>query len=367
MRALWILVYILSVGISPQLKAQDRKIVPSDKDQIVFLGLKSEYGFIIPHSEELKPVSETNPWGISIDVSRMRLSDKAWNNCNCYSKVGFSFSYINFGNPQELGNSYSLRFFLEPLITYKSRLYTTMRLGIGATYLNRVFDEVDNPRNTFYSSVISFPLFVALSANYNINKSWHLNLNANYNHISNGGINQPNRGINYPTISLGLDYLLRPRDFPVRDKTKDNNSYKWRPYVGLFGTTRSVDDTDESDRRRLTIGLNGGLTRKISRIYGVNIGLEASYDGSHDEKNDSGGDYNTFIFSVMAGHSLNFGRYEFSQQFGLYLDSPDPNDRIIFQRYALDYHISPNIKAGFSLKAHGHVAQNIDLRVGYIF
>ena len=364
MEAMKIIFFILCIGFITPLFAQEEMDNDESREQLIFLGIKNEYGLIIPHSEELKPVSESNPWGISVDLSRMKLTDNAWNNCNCYSKVGFTFSYVNFGNPEELGNSYSLKFFLEPLITYKSRLYTTLRLGIGATYLNQVFDEEDNPRNTFYSSPISFPIFMTLSANYKINSTWHLNLAANYNHISNGGISQPNKGINYPTLSLGIDYLLFPEPFPVRTKTKEKNNYPWRPYVGVFATTRSVD---ESDRRRLTIGLNGGIIKKLSRIYGVNVGVEMSYDGSHDEKNDLGGDYRTYIYSIMAGNNLHFGRYQFSQQFGLYLASPDPNDRVLFQRYALDYHVTQNMRAGFSLKAHGHVAQNIDLRFGYVF
>lgn len=347
---------------------QDSVEVNSQRDPL-YIGVKYQYGDILAHSSDIESISGTNPWGLTFEVSQLKTKDKSWRNCNCYSKVGLSFSYTNFANPDVLGNAYSMVFFLEPLITYQRNFHVSFRAGMGISYMDNIYDEIENPTNLFYSTSFSFPLLVNLALNYKIAPEWNANLSVFYNHISNGGMRQPNKGINYPTIALGLDYILFPKSLPVRKRVKSASGYPWQRYLGIFATTRSVSDsTNENDNRKLTIGLNGGVTKRLGKIYGFNLGFEASYDGSNREKRKVGNeDYSTYIFSLMAGNNLHFGRYRFSQQFGVYLGSPDPNDRWLFQRYALDYQLTDLLKVGISLKAYGHVAQNIDVRMGIVF
>ena len=47
-----------------------------------------------------------------------------------------------------------------------------------------------------------------------------LTASGNYNHISNGGLKQPNKGINYPTLALGLDYIPNPILIQNREKRR---------------------------------------------------------------------------------------------------------------------------------------------------
>ena len=366
--SLFFILVVTSIVHLQALGQQDSVDINSQKDPL-YIGIKYQYGSILPHSSSIEDISNTNPWGLTFEVSQLKMKDKSWRNCNCYSKVGLSFSYTNFGNPDVLGNAYSMVFFLEPFITYRKNLHVSFRAGAGVAYMDNIYDEIENPTNLFYSTSFSFPLLVNLSLNYKIAPEWSANMSVFYNHISNGGMRQPNKGINYPTISLGVDRILFPRSLPVRKRVKNTDGYPWQRYLGIFGTTRSVSDTtNENDNRRLTLGLNGGVTKRLGKIYGFNLGFEASYDGSNREKRKTAGDeYKTLIFSLMAGNVLHFGRYHFSQQFGVYLASPDPNDRWLFQRYALDYQLTDLLKLGISLKAHGDTAQNIDVRMGIVF
>ena len=108
------------------------------------------YGFIIPHSEELKYVSQSQPWGVQIGASKLFNSTTSWNNCNCYSKIGISFDYFNFNNPEVLGSASNLILFAEPLLGYRKRLFMSLRGGMGITYLSKVYDE-DTTRPTCFS------------------------------------------------------------------------------------------------------------------------------------------------------------------------------------------------------------------------
>lgn len=69
----------------------------------------------------------------------------------------------------------------------------------------------------------------------------------------------------------------------------------------------------------------------------------------------------------MAGHSFLLGRFIFSQAFGVYLYDPYKTNDPGYQRYGLVYRIGKHIQAGVNLKAHRHVADFPDLRIGVVF
>lgn len=118
-------------------------------------GLKTHYGFIIAHSEEVKPISQTNPYGVQLEYSWLNTSDKAWKTCYCYGRTGISFAYFNYVN-KVVGSSYNLNYFVEPYFSYKGPLKFSLRGSIGATYLDTTFDATINPENLFFSSHFSF-------------------------------------------------------------------------------------------------------------------------------------------------------------------------------------------------------------------
>ena len=337
-------------------------------ESAIILGAKFQYGSIWAHSSELTSVAQSNPWGFSMEASRLKADEQSWQHCNCYSKVGLALGYTNFANPQVLGNAYSLVFFLEPIIVNQSRFRVAMRLGAGLAFMDNVYDEVTNPENLFYSSPVSFPLLIGLGTSYAINNQWQVNAGFIYHHISNGGMRQPNKGINYPVLSIGIDRVLFPVDLPKR-VPQTAGPYPLEAYVGLFGNSRSIGDSDDTDNeRRLLIGVQGGVAKQLSKLYAFNVGLEVSFDGAHREKRrQTGQDYEEYIVSPMVGNHLVFGKYRFGQQFGFYLNPPTPRKRSVFQRYTLDYYLTAFLKAGVSLKAHGHVAENMDVRIAAVF
>ncbi len=45
------------------------------------LGLRSHYGFIIPHSSTIRQVSWSEPWGLELDAALLLTGDRAWDYC----------------------------------------------------------------------------------------------------------------------------------------------------------------------------------------------------------------------------------------------------------------------------------------------
>lgn len=344
--------------------------IPGAQRAVIILGLKTHYGFIIPHYKSLKSISATHPWGIEFDAAGLLLSNKAWSNCNCYGRVGASVVYFNYGNPAVLGSSYNLILFGEPYLGFRKKLHMSLRGGIGFTYLTRVYDEVSNPENVFYSSPLSFILQFQLSANYRMNEYLRFKLTGNYNHISNGGARMPNKGMNFPTVSAGMEYFFNARPLEPWPKSKGLLENDPLIYARIFSSITTVPaDSLFPDVRKMIAGLEGGVMKGVSNINALGIGMEFSFDGSFREKSErSGTRYSPFIFAPALGHAFIFGKFSFTQQFAWYAYRPFPeNDYKFFQRYAIYYQAGKIISIGFSLKAHAQVAEIMDVRAGFVF
>ncbi|RZS93185.1 acyloxyacyl hydrolase [Aquimarina brevivitae] len=337
------------------------------QDKATYYGLKGHYGFIIAHSSELKPISQTNPFGLQLEYSKLRSSDNAWKTCHCYGRSGFSFAYFNYANPDVLGSSYNLIYFVEPYFTYKGPLKFSLRGSIGATYLDTIYDEENNPENLLFSTHLSFFLGLSLNLNYQLSDNYAINLSANYNHISNGGQKQPNKGMNFPTVSVGIDKII---DHTPLQKKPDSLRF-YNPslsyYMGAFGSLRSSDREAEATNHPL-IGITAGGLKPLSGINGINAGVELWYDYS-DKKiaENIEVDDSAFSSAINLGHHFHFGNFYFLQQFGIYVTRPkNIQPKWLYQRYSFWYKLHKNWAIGASMIAYGHVADHMDGRLMYI-
>ncbi len=333
----------------------------------VSIGIKAHYGFVIIHSRHLRPVSDSYPFGIEANIMWHYNREKSYNKCLCFPKMGLSLSYWNFDNPEVLGHGLNLLFMVEPFFGMNKKVSFSFRAGLGVSYGSKPYHKERNPDNMSYSTNISFPLAVAATLNYKINSRWLMNLSANYNHISNGGMKEPNKGINYPTISVGIDYYLRQGNFTPykakdwKQKVKKQNLYS----IELFVTSQRYD-TLGVDKKYPILGMTIRFSRQVSRINAISIGVEAHNDWRYKKKmkrEEKNTDHR--LAGLMAGNDFILGKFVFYQQFGVYVYNPYKKEKF-YQRYGLLFRFNTFIVAGIGLKAHGHVADFLDVRIGVV-
>lgn len=328
----------------------------------VFWGLKPQYGFILPHSQSIRPLSNSNPYGMEFDYGWVLSRQSDWERCNCYSRAGFSASYISFDNPEVLGSASSLIMFAEPYLNYGSDVWMSLRMGVGPSYISKVYDETTNPENLFFSTHLSYIIHLDFMLNFRMTDHWNGKIFGKYNHISNGGVEQPNKGMNFPTIGVGLDYVPEPPDFVQREALPIEQEGIISS-AAVFGAMKNVvEGADEVKKRTLGYGILVKGRRKIAKINALNVGVEGYWDGAIKEK--SQGEKEHRQFSILAGHDLIFGRFIFSQYWGTYLYAPYYKKKF-FQRYSLTYNLIGNLRVGVNLKAHAEVAQNFSVHVAY--
>lgn len=359
-----LIVLLLSANM---LFAQETAGSDTTQTTAITIGLHNHYGFIISHSSKIRQVANSNPWGVELDVSFHFTNRKAWEYLQGYPRLGASLTYFNFNNPEVLGNGYSLLVFSEPFLSAHKKFSLSFRLGLGLTYLDTPYHPETNPENLFYSTSISFPLVANLMANYRIHERFLLRAGGTYNHISNGGMQQPNKGINYPTFTAGINYTLRPSAFPEREPSERRAVEKKRHY--LFALMGGAKDRWQSDNRKLPVlGLAAYASQRVGNINGLVAGFEWVADFTIREELRDKGIHKDFLRgAILAGHEFLIGRFRFSQVFGLYLYAPHKARDRVYQRYGLEYQTGKRLFFGVNLKAHRHVADFFDIRTGIRF
>ncbi|WP_291783000.1 acyloxyacyl hydrolase [Cecembia sp.] len=324
------------------------------------LNLESSYGFIIAHSPELQPFAQNNPYGFSLQYQMMGLSEKKWAACNCFHYLGIQVSHYNFANRETLGTASSLSGTFEPIIWRHPKWTFSILSGMGFTYLDQVFDEENNPDNVFFSSKLSFLLFLTPRLAYAINDDLALSFSLAYNHISNGGQRQPNKGINFPMIGVGMSYYLKNEQLPKYSLYDEDRQISFFLEGGL--TTRRAKG---QEGRLPSFSLVFGAIKPLSAINGLGAGLEVNKDYSLTVNNSR---LESIMPSPYIAHHFLFGKFDFSQRMAVYTQKPIGYvENLFYQRYLLKYQYFKNFSIGISLKAHGHVAENIDLRMGFAF
>ncbi|MFC4871877.1 acyloxyacyl hydrolase [Negadavirga shengliensis] len=316
-------------------------------------------GIIVAHATDLIPVADSQPFGFRAGFDVLQKSRDAWHACHCHHFLGIDFSYHNFNNREILGSALSLSGAFEPVIWHNKNWLLSVRSGMGISYITRVYDEEFNPDNNFFSSPISFLLFISPKISYKLSERWMSSLTLHYNHISNGGQRQPNRGMNFPTLGIGISYLVRDLDLPDHEAEKASKKVAW--HADFFGTMR---DDPVNPGRKPSFGVSAGSIYRIGRVNGLGAGAEINWDLAANEISGSG---NAAILGTYFSHHFLFGRFDFSQRMTWYIQKPvgyQP-DRTFFQRYILSYEIFKGVRVGVGLKTHGHVAENIDFRIGW--
>lgn len=196
---------------------------------------KIHYGFIIAHSIAVQNTAGSHPRGVEVEFFKQRVDTASWTLCHCYPAKGWNFSYFDFDNTV-LGNGFSVSYFLEPSYRISKRAEFRFRGNIGFSYLTNPYHIQQNPANLSYSSHISGYVQLGVSGRYKIGRQWLALLGAQYQHLSNGGLKEPNKGINWPTISVGVTRYNQEYSLPVYKKTVYKYYRQQKPYVeaGIF-------------------------------------------------------------------------------------------------------------------------------------
>ena len=334
---------------------------------IFSIGLGFQHGFIFAHSRAVQNTKGANPTGIELSLGWQRNDTETWNLCNCFPKKGLLLVFYDY-DVRLLGKSFGAAYFLEPVYKLGNKTFFSFRGVAGLAYLTNPFDSIHNPTNQSYSSAIGGYLLVGIGLSYLINKQWWLNTTINYQHISNGGLRQPNKGINWPTAGISVIYQKNPRPYFKAPLSKErfwkDHSPRWD--IGVFGIAKRGTDENGNSHRMPLIGGTMQAGKQVGRINMLTLGAEIYGDKSLSMqlKRDSI-DASALRAGLLIGHEFLLGKFAFSQRLGVYIFNETPYYDLIYHRWGIHYFMNKHLGIGMQLKAHRHVADFVDLRITY--
>lgn len=330
---------------------------------------EAEYGFLFLHSQEVAPIGQSYPSAIGISAQRWLLDDRNWENCHCYPRYGFSLGWHYYDNPEVVGWGIPAYGFLEPWYRIHQDWYFNLRTGIGLIYLSKPYDPVENPLNLSYSLPLSAYLSMGLGIGYSFSTQWRASLQARYNHTSNGGIREPNKGLNYPTLALGLDYSLEP----IRLKTKVKHDFapaQRRKVLSVHGFLAAKaggkvgTGANEQEVTYLVSGMALRYSYQVGRSSAIMLESEWIRNLAYRKQiSRQGGDQSFHQWGLELGHEFLLGKFTFSQAAGFYLFKEFGAESNWYQRYNLLYRPMEGLAIGPGLKAHANVAEFLDFRI----
>ncbi len=341
---------------------------PSERIERNGIGLLIHRGFIIIHSRDIRPVADSYPFGITLDFSRHYTDRETWSKCRCFPRAGVQLSWFNFDNTAILGHGVILAPYIEPFFGKPAGFALSFKASAGLTWLSKPWHEKDNPDNFSYSMAISGYLQLGLNLNYFYRQNWNLKLSINYNHISNGGLKEPNKGINYPTMSLGFEYFPDEMKFREFGIAKEEREYDEGRYdLSIFGTSGIYKKGDKE--RHAIFGFSFIYSRRYNRLHSFFGEIEWINNGLAREKmlREEGQVVDHNRMGIIGGHEYILGSFIFSQGLGIHIYRPYSDSEIIYQRWRLVYRFTEKVSAGIGLKSHRHIADFLDFRVVWSF
>jgi hypothetical protein len=336
-------------------------------------GLAADYGFLFLHSQDIAPMGQSYPWAISAEYGYWLLKDSYWQNCHCYPKLGISLGYHSYNNPQVLGYGIPLHGFFEPWYRLKGNTFLNLRGGVGLAWASQPYNAETNPLNLSYSTPVSAFVMIGLGLGYTLNDQWKLGLQARYNHVSNGGFREPNKGLNYPSLNIMADYALKPFALIAKAKQPFNPQERKKALqLTLFAAGKAGgkigEGVNEQEVTFLVSGAEWRYSHQVGRSSALLVGGSFINNQAYQrqiEKQELSRNANQVTLAV--GHEFLLGNFKFAQVLGTYLYKnyhPTPG---FYQRYTLDWRFASNWQIGTGIKAHGHVGEFIDVRFSYRF
>jgi len=201
-----------------------------------------------------------------------------------------------------------------------------------------------------------------------LNHHWWLNTSVNYQHQSNGGFKEPNKGINWPTAGLTVSYQQQARRYYTgviaKEKFWVNAPIRWD--IGLFGMAKiSLNKNGKSSRLPL-LGLSFQGSKQVGRLSALTAGIEIYRDAALRVRLKMDSIKASSVKAGIAlGHEFILGKFLFSQRLGLYIFDQTPYYDQLYHRWSIHYRISRFFGAGFNLQAHRHIADFVDLKFTY--
>jgi len=339
------------------------------------------YGRILKHTEKFEADVIGNTFGLELNLIKKTYGKQAWQAHQDYPAFGLAVSYFNFGDKKIFGHAVGLMPNFTLLFLQKKCLHGHFRLGVGAAYLNQIYNVVNNSTNNVIGSHLNAMVGFRLGTGYRLNDKWTLQSSVSYTHFSNGASTLPNLGLNIPTINLGATYIPRPlrkEDFlpATTPRTRDKRwHFSLTQALALTETITPGGPDYPVHITAVSVGRHLGYANRMSAgfeyefnysVYEFMNHIDRFEDQQQRRRNAS-----RVTFFVV--DEVTLGNISLWFQAGTYLTRSYLQPDVIYTKLGVRYYIpiiknkKPRAHIGVYMKSHQVVAEYISFGIGVGF
>ena len=319
-----------------------------------FLSINYHDGNILPSNDFVRgenlsgqPLKSYNSFSLKYGWQSPGYKD--WQKVYRGPYYGVGLYVANFNNTMELGNSIASYGFLGIPVFRLKKLEMYTELQFGAALNPTHYDSISNPRNIAIGSGLNIYVDIGLNVVYPLTKNLDMGLGMSFTHLSNGGFERPNRGLNLFAPSIELKYRISGRpdvrniERPPKKIERSNDLY----FLLGYGNHQMVEHELDSNYYSVA-GL--GITYSIqhSNAFRSGIGVDFNYLRSLSALPDGSpgvqGTWDNLTVGLIYAPELLIGKLSIVTGIGIYAKHHKyGNFNQLYQRGGVKYHFTENI------------------------
>jgi hypothetical protein len=298
---------------------------------------------------------------LTLEIGRQTDGSREWHHLYGLPAYGVGVAMASLGSGVSRPvDAYT--FFSWPFAHFNDHLQMTTDFGMGVSWNWKTFNQRTNAYAPVLGSNMNARIDWGFYLRYVATPQTSLYAGIDYTHRSNGGMRQPDQGINVIGPSVGLRYNLTPERVvrPIDDAPPFTPS--WEYIVGLSGGRKNVlDEVNYLHDDFGAANITTGVQRQFYRYGKVAVGADLMYDGSSDARGDAlhAGLVHQSAFGdrlalgVYGGYEHVIGRFGAIVQAGykVFNGSDNPNAPGLYERYGWRVRFNDRMWGTFAVRA----------------
>lgn len=342
-------------------------------DSVNYVNLSAKYaiGYIYAHHQSFKYFINDYVPAFEVNVGFRQKGNKLWHEIYRYPTIGFGYYHAELGNPQILGHVDAVFPYINIPVLEKSRFKLCTKFATGVSWLNKKFDLYENNYNIAIGSKLNAYININLESKIKLAKQIHLQAGLGITHYSNGGMVQPNKGLNIISASAGLLYHLQKDEF--QKITLDMPAFKKRNEYSVILSVGTKTLEPARTHRYLVTSFSFNAERQFSYkgMYGVGIDLfkdNSREEYLHEKENiENPTTADLFYAGGHVSYDFVFGKTSFTVQMGGYFLNKAKFFQYVYHRFGLKYRFADHWMANVTLKTFWAAADFGEWGIGYRF
>jgi len=314
---------------------------------------------------------------LTLEIGRRTDGSSKWHALYGTPSYGFGFSFVPL--PNRATNSRPMEaytFFSWPFAQLNDKFQVTTDFGMGLSWRWKHMNETSETYQNVLGSNLNARIDWGFYLRYLSTPRIALYTGIDYTHRSNGGVVQPDLGINAIGPKIALQYNFAP-EVPRRPVIEPPAFHPAWEFVagGTVGIKNVLESASPMVRGNFAaFDVTAATQRHFYQFGKVAAGVDAMYDGSTGVRLD---DTNAesraqagqrWAMGLYGGYEHVIGRFGALVQFGdeIVRGFANPNSTHLYSRYGWRYQGNDRVWGMFAIRTHGLWKANVlEFGVGY--